>query len=46
MVDAAEMVDRDVRVDLGGREAFVTEKLLYRAQVGARVEQMRREGVS
>lgn len=33
-------VDRDVRVDLGGRHGLVAEQLLDAAQVGAAVEQV------
>src|SRR5215470_12305819 len=41
-----ETAEVDVRVALGGRQARVPEELLDRAQVGARAEELRREGVT
>jgi murein DD-endopeptidase MepM/ murein hydrolase activator NlpD len=45
-VGLAQPLDRDVRVQLGGRQARVAEKFLHRTQVGAAVEQVRRGGVA
>src|SRR3954447_5956569 len=41
-----EAPGRDVRVDLGRREVLVAEQLLDDAEVGAAVEQVRRERVA
>ena len=45
-VEAVEAAGVDVAVDLGGRERGVAEQLLDRAQVGAALEQVRRERVA
>ena len=45
VVDAAEALRVDVAVDLRRRERAVAEELLDRAQVGAALEQVRRERV-
>ena len=37
---------RQVRVDLGGRDVHVAEHRLHRPQIGAALEQVRREGVA
>ena len=44
-IGGLEAAGRDVRVDLGRRQALVAEQLLDDAQVGAAVEQVRRERV-
>jgi hypothetical protein len=46
IVDAPEAAAVDVRVDLRRRERAVAEELLDHAQVGAALEQVRREGVA
>ena len=46
VVDAAQALAVDVAVDLRRRERRVAEQLLDRAQVGAALEQVRREGVA
>src|SRR5437867_13350446 len=46
VVSPDELLGRDVRVLLGGREALVAEQLLDRAQVGARVQHVGGEGVA
>ena len=46
VVDLFHAVGRQVRVDLGGAEALVAEQFLDAAQVGAVVEQVRREAVT
>src|SRR5687768_18413055 len=46
VVDLDELLHGDVRVDLGGGEAGVAEELLYVAEVGAAVEEVRGEGVA
>ena len=45
-ISRAQPFHRDVRVDLRGREAGVTEDLLHGAQVGAAFEQVGRGGVA
>src|SRR6476619_8175107 len=44
-IGGCEAPRRDVRIDLGRRQVLVTEQLLDDAQVGATVEEMRRERV-
>src|SRR6266702_1779877 len=44
-VDLAELVHGDQRVDLGGRDRGMTEKLLHDPNVRAAVQEMRREGM-
>src|SRR6266516_4433694 len=44
-VDLAQVLFGHQRVDLGGRDARVTEKLLHHANVGTTFEQMRGERV-
>src|SRR4029453_12722452 len=46
LVGGAEAGGADVRVNLRGYEAFVTEQLLDAADVGTAVEQMRRKRVA
>src|SRR5690349_20772338 len=46
VVDLAQPAGVDVAVYLGRRERAVAEQLLDRAQVGAALEQVRREGVA
>ena len=46
LVDLAQVLLRDERVDLRRRDARVTEQLLHHPDVGASLQQMRREGVS
>src|SRR5687768_4948594 len=46
VVDLLHPAGRQVRVDLGRAEALVPEQLLHAAQVGAVVEQVRREAVA
>jgi hypothetical protein len=36
----------DMGVNLRGRDVGVTEKLLHRAQIGAAIKEMAREGVA
>ena len=43
VVALPHMFNRDVRVDLGRREAFVAEQLLDGDEVGAVLQEMRRE---
>jgi hypothetical protein len=45
-VDLLETRFRDVRVELRGREALVTEQFLHDAQIRAALEQMRGVGVA
>src|SRR5678815_4335788 len=45
-VDVEQLRDVDVSVSLGGRETHVSEQLLNRAQVGARLQQMRGKGMA
>ena len=45
VVDLAQMLPRHEGVDLGGRDARVTQQLLDDPNVGTSFEQMRREGV-
>ena len=45
-VEVAPPPVRDVRVQLGGGEVGVAEHLLHAAEVGAALEQVRREGVA
>src|SRR5664280_703437 len=45
-VDLLESRFRDVRVELRGREALVTEQFLHDAQIRAALEQMRGVGVA
>ena len=42
-IDGPQTCRRDMRVDLGRREALVAEQLLHDAQIGAAIEQVRRE---
>src|SRR5690606_9157289 len=46
VIDGEKAVAIDFRIDLGGRERSVAEKLLDLAQVSAGREQMGREGVA
>src|SRR5215510_5652729 len=46
LVDLFQPLDAGVRVDLGGRDGRVTKELLHCAQIGSRVEQVRRECVT
>ena len=46
IVDAPQPASIHVAVDLGGRERRVAEELLDHAQVGASLEQVRRERVA
>ena len=43
IVDLDQFFHRDVRIDLRGRETRVPQQFLDVAQVGAAIEQMRRE---
>ena len=45
-VGGGESLAADMGVALRGRHIGVTEQLLHRAQIGAPVEKVRREGVS
>src|SRR5436309_2887424 len=45
LVTAPQPLDRDVRVDLGRRQAGVAQHLLDAAQVGTALEQVRRRAV-
>ena len=43
VVDLGQLLKVEVGIDLRGREVFVTEQLLNRAEVSARFEQVARE---
>ena len=45
-VDFASTGLADVSIDLGGDEIGVSQQLLHYAEVGAAIQEMRREGVS
>ena len=45
-VQPLQALARDVRVDRGGRDVGVAEQQLHDAQVGAVIEQVRRERVA
>ena len=45
-VDALELFDGNVGIDLRGRKASVAEQFLHATQVGAAIKQMRRKAVA
>ena len=45
VVNAGEVLEVKVRVDLGGGDVGVAEQLLHAAQLAARLQQVRSEGM-